>query len=304
MRLLDDSPVPSRPPSARRLPFLAAAVAVVLLAAGAVVVLQFSGGGQGSATPAPQAAARRATTPAPARTGALEVSASVPRAEVSLDGRSLGPAPQSLAAVPAGPHRVGVVAEGYDPWEQATQVMPGMTTRVRARLLREAARLRVESDVAGASVFLDRRFRGKTPLEIGGLTPGAHQLNVSAEGQDPHAETLDLRPGLQLVEVQFREIHLDESLDVVHRHTFGSCSGRLVARGTVLRYETDNAKHAFETTLAAIERVEVDYLHKNLTLKLRNGRKYNFTIKGPNADPLLVFQQKVDHARARLRGQV
>jgi hypothetical protein len=32
----------------------------------------------------------------------------------------------------------------------------------------------------------------------------------------------------------------------------------------------------------------------------RGGRTYNFTVEGSSADPLLVFQKKVDAARKRL----
>ena len=46
---------------------------------------------------------------------------------------------------------------------------------------------------------------------------------------------------------------------------------------------------------------EVDYLEKNLRIKPRQGKRYDFTDPQGNADPLFVFHRDVDKARARLK---
>lgn len=66
-----------------------------------------------------------------------------------------------------------------------------------------------------------------------------------------------------------------------------------------MRYETDHDKDGFSTPFSDLEPLEVDYLEKNLRLKLRGGRNYNFTAE--NADDLLVFQKAVEAARERLQ---
>ena len=99
---------------------------------------------------------------------------------------------------------------------------------------------------------------------------------------------------------RFKEVRLDEFLDVVHRHGLGSCSGRLVATAQGVRYATENAKDRFDVPLAAVERAEIDYVAKTLKLRLRGGRAYNFTREDGSADALLVFQQRLAKARERL----
>ena len=44
-----------------------------------------------------------------------------------------------------------------------------------------APSLRVESDVPGAMVFLNRKYLGTTPLVSREVTPGSHQLNVQVD---------------------------------------------------------------------------------------------------------------------------
>ena len=55
--------------------------------------------------------------------------------------------------------------------------------------------------------------------------------------------------------------------------------------------------------MTALEVFEVDYLKKNLRIKPKNGKTYNFTDREDNADRLFVFHRDVDKARQKLAGQ-
>jgi PEGA domain len=161
-----------------------------------------------------------------------------------------------------------------------------------------APTLRVDADVPGSNVFLDRRFLGTTPVVTHDFAPGPHRLNVSAEGYDMYAETLDLTPSSNEVVVRFKEVRLDERVDVVHKHGVGSCRGRLVATTAGLRYEADKRADSFDLPFDKLEPLELDYMSRNLRVKQRGGRTWNFTADG--ADALLAFQKAVEKARKRL----
>jgi hypothetical protein len=162
-----------------------------------------------------------------------------------------------------------------------------------------APTLRVDADVPGANVFLDHRFVGTTPVETAELEPGTHRLNVSAEGYDMWAETIELSSSSHEVMVRFKEVRLDERIDVVHKHGIGSCRGRLVATTAGLRYEADKAGDSFDVPFSSLEPLQVDYLERNLRVKQRGGKAWNFT--ADSADALLAFQKAVEKARKRLR---
>ena len=165
----------------------------------------------------------------------------------------------------------------------------------------ESATLTIVSDVPGAQVFLDRKFVGTAPATATDVPPGSHQLNVSAPGFDAHVETLDVTPGAREVNVRFREVRLDASIEVVHKHRIGSCRGRLVATPQGLRYETTDKADGFATPLPDLETFQVDYLAKNLRIQPRRGRRYDFADPDGNADRLFVFHRDVDRARERLK---
>jgi hypothetical protein len=159
--------------------------------------------------------------------------------------------------------------------------------------------LRIVADVPGAAVFFDHNFEGRAPVEIRNVAPGSHRLNVSAEGREMYAETLETGPGPRTVIVRLPPLRLDVAVDVVHRHGLGSCEGRLSATSAGVRYDTTDKDDAFLRPLAELEPLQIDTAKKNLRVRVRKGKTYNFTTKAPNADDLETFRQKVEAARRR-----
>ena len=164
----------------------------------------------------------------------------------------------------------------------------------------ELGTLRIEADVPNAQVFLDRQFIGNAPVTAEKVKPGTHTLNVSAEGFEGIVQTVDVEPGPRDVAVRFKEVRLNSTLAVIHKHRVGSCKGQLVATPQGIRYDTDDKDDRFTAGLGDLEQFAVDYLDKNLKIKVRKGKQYNFTDPDGNADRLFVFQRDVDKARQRL----
>jgi hypothetical protein len=161
--------------------------------------------------------------------------------------------------------------------------------------------LRIESDVPGTSVFIDRKFLGTTPLTVPGLAPGTYALVLSPEGFESHAATVEVRAGEQDYRHRFKILRLDERVDVVHKHGMGSCRGTLIATPQGLRYRTDHESDGFMVPLTDLEVFSVDYLKNNLQVKVRGGRTYNFEDPDGNADRIFVFHREVQEAITRMR---
>jgi hypothetical protein len=161
--------------------------------------------------------------------------------------------------------------------------------------------LRVDSDVPGAQVFIDRVFSGATPVTINNVAPGTHRLNVSAPGYDGVAETVDVVAGPRDILIKLKEVRLDAKIAVVHKHRIGSCRGQLIATPQGLRYDTADKDDGFTVPLRDLETFQVDYLEKDLKVKLQKGRRYDFTDPDGNADRLFVFHRDVEKARDRLK---
>lgn len=163
--------------------------------------------------------------------------------------------------------------------------------------------LHIESDVPGASVFLDRVGVGNAPLTIPDVAPGSHRLNVSAPGYDGYAETIDVAPGARTITVNFKEIRINSTVAAQHKHGMGSCRGQLVASPQGVSYQAADGKDSFSVGFGDIAALDLDYLGKNLRLRTRQGRTYNFTEVDGNLDKIAYFQQDVEKVRKRLAGR-
>lgn len=222
-------------------------------------------------------------------------------------GKDPEPAPAPPPAAPA-PAPVTRKAEPPPPAPTATPAAPPTaaprkTAPAPAPAVEAAptlATLTLESDVPGASVFIDRQFVGNTPLTLDKLQPGSKRLQLTATGFDSVQKTVDLVAGPNAITVRIKEVSLNAKVPVVHKHGIGSCNGTLVATLDGLKYETDNKGDAFTLTYAQAEQFAVDYLQKNLRVKQRGGKTWNFTDKNDNADALFVFHREVEAARKKL----
>ena len=160
--------------------------------------------------------------------------------------------------------------------------------------------LKVNADVPEASVFIDRKYIGTAPVTASDLTPGSHHLNVSAKGYDAVSEDIEIAVGTREVTIKLKDVRLNATLSVKHKHAMGSCEGSLKATPQGITFETTNKDDAFTAALTDLETFEIDYIGKNLKIKLKKGRTYNFTDPDGNADKLFVFHRDVDKVRQRL----
>ncbi len=259
---------PAEPSAPSRLPLVVGGVVVLLAIVGAMVFL----GGEDDDAPA--------TTAAPAAAPRPGAAAPVPK---SAPPPAATPAPAAAARRPA--------AKAAEPEAAPAETAP------RA----DAGVLVVESDVPGASVFLDREFVGTAPVTLKDLAPGSKRLNLSAEGFDGISRTVEVAPGEQTVTMRFREVRLNATAGVAHKHGMGGCEGTLRATVDGLSYETSNKGDAFTLRYEQLETFEVNYLEKNLRVKQRGGKTWNFTDRqADNADRLFVFHRDVQAVRDKL----
>ncbi len=227
--------------------------------------------------------------------GVLFMSRRAPEPAPRAETRAAAPAPDAAARkaepAPPAPAPDAAAPRAAAPRKAAPAVAEAAPT---------LATLTLESDVPGASVFIDRQFVGNTPLTLDKLEPGSKRLQLTATGFDSVQKTVDLVAGPNSVTVRIKEVSLNANVPVVHKHAMGSCSGRLTATLDGLRYDTDNKGDAFAIGYAQAEQFAVDYLQKNLRVKQKGGKTWNFTDKNDNADALFVFHRAVEAARKKL----
>ncbi len=164
-----------------------------------------------------------------------------------------------------------------------------------------SATLRIDSDVPGAQVFIDNKFIGTTPATAENVQPGQRKVNVQAPGYEGVVEFVDVAVGSKNVMLSLKTIRLDQRVSVEHKHRMGSCNGTLIATPDGVRYQTSHAEDAFSVSLQNIETFTADFLQKNLKLKVRGGKTYEFTDPSGKAEAIYLFHQEVDKVRQRVK---
>ncbi|MCE7872835.1 PEGA domain-containing protein [bacterium CPR1] len=112
-----------------------------------------------------------------------------PGARVLLDGQPMG-----SKTVRPGKHELLVRKNGHRDHRQSLQLEPGAEIEVRVALEPAAPSLKVTARPA-ARVYLNGVERGRTPLSLAGLPPGACELKLTAPGYLTARKKLSLHPG-------------------------------------------------------------------------------------------------------------
>jgi len=188
---------------------------------------------------------------------ALVINSDVRGADVFLNGNRVGKTPHKATPLEAGTYDVKVVHEGYEPFEQQVRV-EGPDESIQADL----------KPIQGAQAM--KAADAGEPAE-------SAETTATTEAMEPAAASADIRG-------------LGDSVAVKHKHRFGSCAGVLRTSTDGVHYDSDH-KDAFSAAYADIEELSVD--GDELTLKVRDGRKYDFGAEGEE-QALAAFHARVE----------
>ncbi len=122
--------------------------------------------------------------------GSIKVTSSPSGAYVYMDGKYRGQTPLTLTSVSAGKHAIELDLAGYYDWTSALSVSPGVTSSISAHLSpipsETTGAIDVVSYPAGADVFLDEKYQGRTPsagvYTISNVQVGGHTVRVALSG--------------------------------------------------------------------------------------------------------------------------
>jgi tetratricopeptide (TPR) repeat protein len=117
--------------------------------------------------------------------GKLHIETEPPEATVSIDNVQVGTSPYSGEIAP-GDHQLTVASEGYKTIAQVVSLEPNQALSLKLALQAAQAGqvpplIAVASDPGGASLFVDGKLMGSTPVKARS-TPGPHEIKLALDG--------------------------------------------------------------------------------------------------------------------------
>ncbi len=129
----------------------------------------------------------------------LQVSSYPTEAEVYVDGEKKGLTPITINDLPLGEHFVEVTKENFNTWSQKIDVNEYKVIQLVANLQATSASISVDSNPEGATVYLNGKNKGITPVKIEDLDAGDYTLTVEKDGFAPYTEKITVSKGETVV---------------------------------------------------------------------------------------------------------
>lgn len=155
-------------------------------------------------------------------TGGIFVNSQPVGATVFLDGKNVGTTPLPLYKIPEGKHTLKITLKDQQEVIKEIDIVPGPTKTINIVFQEREGGLSVTSTPAGARVFLDEVYVGKSPVNLKLVLSGKHTMNVTMEGYETYSETITIKSG----EIKNININLKAVSDVNNPGE----SGRLTIR--------------------------------------------------------------------------
>ena len=147
-----------------------------------------------------------------ADTGMLYVKSFPSGATVVIEGKERGKTPVLVRGLPAGDVTVEFRIAGVKPVTKQATVKANKVATIDVAIQVPSATLTIVSEPLEATVVLDGREVGKTPLTLEHLDPGEHSLLLLKDGHPRTARSVVLGPGDERVlEVKLGTARLDET---------------------------------------------------------------------------------------------
>lgn len=127
-------------------------------------------------------------------TGLMVIDSNPPGAAVSINDIFQGNTPLAMHNIRMGTHRARLVMQGYEDRDIEFTVENRIPFRVNADLVSNSGTLVVESDPPGATVLVDGRNEGLTPLSLPRVERGERAVTVQLGGYETYRTNLVVNP--------------------------------------------------------------------------------------------------------------
>ncbi|MBC8552808.1 MAG: PEGA domain-containing protein, partial [Candidatus Brocadiales bacterium] len=131
-------------------------------------------------------------------TGTARLESEPTGALIFLDDENVGNTPKVMTGINSGKHKVEFRLEGYDSYLQMIKIKAGRESAFTATLQIKRGSLMVISNPSNATIYIQGKKSGKTPMAISELVPGNCAVEVKLDEYRTWSESVYVEPGKEI----------------------------------------------------------------------------------------------------------
>ncbi len=146
--------------------------------------------------------------------GSLSINSIPSGSEVYLNGVYRGITPLFISNLSPGTYQIQLRKSGYKDFLSSVNVTSRTTSSYNFTLIPLLGTINIFSNPSGAEVYIDRVYKGKTPLSLTDIPSGTYELRITLSGYEEHFERITLAPGeLKQVSVNLKPSYTEVFID-------------------------------------------------------------------------------------------
>jgi thioredoxin-like negative regulator of GroEL len=206
--------------------------------------------------------------------GAAQIGSTPPGAMVFIDDHFVGLTPQVVQDLSPGVHSVKLERWGYCRYSGLLTVGEGPARLEVALQEQKSGEIRIASVPSEATVMINGRRRGRTPLVISGLTAGGYEIRLQLDNCDPWLRTAQLRTAEKMaINAALESPQERFLLDAIARKPKEVTNYTELARHYIIRKKYDQAVGVYKSALQQRDKAMDSRLYQEM------GRAYGGQFK-------------------------
>lgn len=137
----------------------------------------------------------------------LNVVSQPAKAKVLINGSDYGETPLDAVRIKAGKAQLEIKKNGYLPNIREMVFHSGEEYDVNLALKPLPSGLTLVAKEGKAQVFVDKEYRGETPITLTNVSSGPHEIRLVKEGFETYSETIQLEPGAR----DLKEVRMEKN---------------------------------------------------------------------------------------------
>jgi len=133
------------------------------------------------------------------KTGSVMIDSVPANATIYLDGEKCGITPDTIMSATPGVHEVEVKLDGYEVWRKKINVKADKNKALTAVLRITTGAIKINSEPAKATIYLDGKKVATTPDTIRSIAPGTHEIEVRLKGHEKWKKSVKVNVGKEKV---------------------------------------------------------------------------------------------------------